>query len=299
MGRRLVAAGRLLASDPATAHAHALEATRVASRVAAVREACGVTAYAIGDWNQALLELRAARRLSGSFDFLPMEADCERGLGRPERALLLAGNDSVKQLDKAGRVEMRIVASGARRDLGQLDAAVVTLQCPELKDMRKPWSARLAYAYADALDAAGRRDQAITWFVKAAAADPEGETEAAERLDELEGTVFVEVEEDVELIEAAEAAEQPDPVDQPQPGDRPEPVGVEVQAEQAGQVEAAVDAGPGVAAVADTVPQPEALLPVGIEPVFSAPTEAEIVLPPGSPEMLDLVFEEPQPQPPA
>ena len=28
---------------------------------------------------------------------------------------------------------MRIVASGARRDLGQLDAAVVTLQVPELK----------------------------------------------------------------------------------------------------------------------------------------------------------------------
>lgn len=201
VGRRLVAAARLIDEDPVAAHAHALEATRVASRVAAVREVCGVTAYAIGDWNQALLELRAARRLSGSFDFLPMEADCERGLGRPERALRLAGRPEVNHLDKAGRVEMRIVASGARRDLGQLDAAVVTLQCPELKDMRKPWSARLAYAYADALLAAGRPDEALTWFGTAALADPDGETEAAERLQDLEGVVFDEIDE-IDEIEA-------------------------------------------------------------------------------------------------
>ena len=85
---------------------------------------------------------------------------------------------------------MRIVASGARRDLGQLDAAVLTLQCPELRDVHKPWSARLRYAYADALLQAGRDDEALEWFRKAAESDRDGETEAAERLDELLGLTF-------------------------------------------------------------------------------------------------------------
>ena len=262
VGRRLVIAGRLLAEDPVTAHAHTLEATRVASRVAAVREACGVTAYAIGDWNQALLELRAARRLSGSYDFLPMEADCERGLGRPERALALAGSDGVARLDKAGRVEMRIVASGARRDLGQLDAAVVTLQCPELKDMGKPWSARLAYAYADALEAVGRRDEAVDWFAKAAAVDPDGETEAAERLQDLEGLVFDELEEN-DLDDA------------------------EVEAEDEVDETAAVEAA-GVEPAFNEPPADQLL--VGDEQVAGAPMTPA---PERGSGMLELVFEEP------
>jgi len=190
VARRLVVAGLLLADDPETAHLHAMEATRIASRVAAVREATGVTAYATGRWAQALAELRAARRMSGSDDFLPIMADCERGLGRPERALTLAGSPEAARLDAAGRIEMRIVASGARRDLGQLDAAVLTLKCSELKDARAPWAARLRYAYADALEAVGDRVGALEWFSKAAAADPHGETEAAERLADLQGVVF-------------------------------------------------------------------------------------------------------------
>jgi tetratricopeptide (TPR) repeat protein len=192
---RLVAAGRFFEDDPELAHQHTCEATRIASRVAAVREANGLTAYATGRWAQARSELRAARRLSGSDEFLPLLADCERGLGKPERALEIAGSPEAARLDKATKVELRIVASGARRVLGQLDAAVVTLQCPELRDEAKPWSARLRYAYADALLAAGRRDEAVTWFERAANVDKDGDTEAQERLEELEGLVFLDAEE--------------------------------------------------------------------------------------------------------
>ena len=195
VARRLAAAAAVFDTDPELAHQHASEATRIASRVAAVREAAGLTAYATGRWAQARSELRAARRLSGSDEFLPVIADCERGLGKPERALELAGSAEAARLDKATTVEMRIVASGARRDLGQLDAAVVTLHCPELRDDAKPWSARLRYAYADALLAAGRTDEAVTWFERAAGSDRDGETEAQERLDELAGLVFVDVDE--------------------------------------------------------------------------------------------------------
>jgi hypothetical protein len=43
------------------------------------------------------------------------------------------------------------VAAGARRDLGELDAAVVTLQTNDLNTENDSWAIRLRYAYADAL----------------------------------------------------------------------------------------------------------------------------------------------------
>jgi tetratricopeptide (TPR) repeat protein len=197
VARHLVMAGRLLDDDAAEAYKHARAARRLASRVGAVREACGFAAYHAGEWADALAELRAARRLPGREDaYLPVMADCERGLGRPERALDLAKSPEAKRLATEERVELRIVESGARRDLGQYAVAVVTLQIPELKDRRlRPWSVRLLYAYADALADAGREDEAREWFTKAAAADRDGDTDAAERLADLEGLEIIDTEE--------------------------------------------------------------------------------------------------------
>jgi predicted negative regulator of RcsB-dependent stress response len=68
---------------------------------------------------------------------------------------------------------------------------VIALQVPELTSGRlRPWSARLFYAYADALLAAGRTEEARDAFARAAAADADGETDAADRLDELDGVEF-------------------------------------------------------------------------------------------------------------
>jgi len=210
VAKHLVMAARLLDEDPDDAYRHTQVARRLASRVAAVREAAGLAAYATGRFAEALTELRAARRMSGSDIHLPVLADCERGLGRPERALALAASPAARALDTAGRVELRIVAAGARRDLGQLDAAVLTMQGPELNAAAGgTWVARLRYAYADALLAAGRAAEAQTWFARAVAADATGETDAADRLAELEGTVFVDAEEPLE--EVAEFPESPDP----------------------------------------------------------------------------------------
>ncbi len=194
VARHLVMVGQLLDTDPDRAYQHAAKAQALASRVAVAREALGMAAYATGRWPQALAELRAARRMSGSDEHLPVMADCERGLGRPERALALAGSPEAARLDPAARIEMRIVASGARRDLGQADAAVLTLQVAELKSPQvNPWTARLRYAYADALLAAGRRDEALDWFKRSALVDQDGETDAAERIEELEGTTYVDL----------------------------------------------------------------------------------------------------------
>lgn len=203
VARHLVMAGRLAEDEPEQAYRHAKAARRLASRVGIVREAAGIAAYHGGEWAEALAELRAARRLgAGDYSYLPVMADCERGLGRPERALDLIKSPEAEKLDPTGRVELRIVESGVRRDMGQNDAAVVTLQIPELRDRRlRPWSVRLFYAYADALVEAGREGEASDWFARAAAADRDGDTDAAERYAELEGLQILDTEEDEDFAD--------------------------------------------------------------------------------------------------
>ncbi len=189
MARRLVAAS--LAEDPEAGYQYALDARRLAARVGIVRETLGIAAYRAGHWAEALAELRAARRLTGRDSYLPLIADSERALGRTDRALAVIAEAASARLDRATAIELRIVESGIRRDQGLADAAVVALQLPELTDRRpRPWSARLFYAYADALLDAGREDEARSWFARSAAADPDGETDAAERFDELDDVVI-------------------------------------------------------------------------------------------------------------
>ncbi|MDX3067361.1 MULTISPECIES: tetratricopeptide repeat protein [Streptomyces] len=218
VARNLVMVARLIDEEPEEAYAYSRIALRLASRVAAVREAAGFAAYATQKYAEALAEFRASRRMTGSVELWPVMADCERGLGRPERAMAMAGEPEVQKLDKAGQVEMRLVAAGARRDMGQIDAAIVTLQGPELASSSvHSWTPRLRYAYADALLEAGREDEAREWFGKALEADKDGSTDASDRLAALDGVEFVDVlgDDDEQPAEAptAEAAEDAAEVD--------------------------------------------------------------------------------------
>jgi hypothetical protein len=184
--RHLVMAGRLVDTDPELALRYAREARRMAARIGVVREAVGIAAYRAGEWAESLTELRAARRLTGDSSHLPLMADCERAMGRPERALRVVQSDEAGQLDEAGRVELRMVEAGVRRDLGEMEAALAVLKGAGLDRSRLlPWSARLWYAYADTLLAAGRGEEAQEWFVAVAAVDTDGETDVDERLVEL------------------------------------------------------------------------------------------------------------------
>ena len=187
VAKHLVMAGRLLDDDPDLAYQHSMEARRRAARIGVVREAAGVAAYMAGRYAEALADLRAAKRITGSAEYLPMMADCERGLGRPRRALDLASDPASTGLPLESRIELLIVAAGARRDLGDIEAAVVSLQVPELRSKAKAqWVARLRYAYADLLEAAGRREESRRWFVRALDADGAEETDAAERVAQLD-----------------------------------------------------------------------------------------------------------------
>jgi tetratricopeptide (TPR) repeat protein len=213
VARRLLAASA--ADDPELGYQHAQEARRLAARVGIVRETAGIAAYRAGHWAEALAELRAARRLTGRTSYLPMMADSERALGRTDRALGVIAESARANLDRETEVELRIVESGIRRDQGLADAAVVVLQLPELRERRtKPWSARLFYAYADALLDAGRTDQAREWFARAAAADHDEQTDAAERFDDLDDFVLDDLaaddEDEFELTSGESDGNQPD-----------------------------------------------------------------------------------------
>ena len=188
VARHLVAAGRLLDEDPETAYQHTVAARARASRVAVVREAAGEAAYAAGHFAEALSELRAAKRMNGSPDYLHVMADCERALGRPERALELAKSPALAKLPRALQVEMTIVEAGARFDLGEVDGALRTLENGPLRtDSREEWAVRLRYAYADLLLQAERREEALEWFHRTVGIDGGGITDAAERIMQLEG----------------------------------------------------------------------------------------------------------------
>jgi len=180
VGAHLVAAGQFIDSDPALALEHARAARATAARVGAVREAVGLAAYHAGEWAEALSELRTARRISGDPENLALMADAERALG--QQALKMLNDPDVRRLKPEAHAELLIVVAGARRDLGQLDAALAVLSRGGLDTSRpSAGSARLWYAYADALEAAGRLEEAARWFANSAAVDPTGETDAVDR----------------------------------------------------------------------------------------------------------------------
>ncbi len=221
VAKNLVMVAKLLDDEPERAYQYSRVALRLASRVAAVREAAGFASYAVGKYAEALAEFRAARRMTGSSELWPVMADCERGMGRPERALAMAGEPEVQKLDRAGQVEMRMVAAGARRDMGQADAAVVTLQSPELaSNSVQPWTARLRYAYADALLAVGREDEAREWFAKALEADQGGTTDASDRLAELDGVEFLDALDPEQEVDDASRPAGKSPVEEPEAGEQ-------------------------------------------------------------------------------
>ncbi|MEP6649505.1 MAG: hypothetical protein ABJA74_06265, partial [Lapillicoccus sp.] len=205
VAQHLVMAALLLDTDLDAAQAHAETAVRRAGRVPAAREALGLVAYRQGDWAKALAEFRTVRRLSGSSHLLPLMVDAERALGRPDRALELAATPEARTLARDERVELAVVVSGIRRDLGQLDAAAAGLRLPELDPRRRTvWSARLFYAYAEALLALGDPSGARDWFGYAVDADESLETDAAELVDELDGVLQVDLLDDEEPGESGD-----------------------------------------------------------------------------------------------
>lgn len=164
VAKHLVMAGRYLVDDPALAFQHALAASRKGGRLARVREAVALTAYAAGEYQDALREFRTYRRMTGDDTHIAAQVDCERALGRLEKALQLAAEVDQERLDRTARVELVMVVSGVKEDMGDLAGAHEALQIPELDRRRGyPFSPRLFQRQADVLSALGREDEAARW----------------------------------------------------------------------------------------------------------------------------------------
>jgi tetratricopeptide (TPR) repeat protein len=178
VGRHLLAAEIAVADDDLDlALAHARHAKKLAGRVAVVRESAGVIEYLAGEYAAALTEFRAVRRMTGSNEFVAMMADCERGLGRPAKALDFLKSLPMSELSKEIQIEALLVAAGARADLGQIDAALIMLDIPALTKLPAgDQRARLQEAYATLLEKAGRVAEAEKWRAKAVKSDINGVT---------------------------------------------------------------------------------------------------------------------------
>ena len=172
VAKHLVMAGRYLFDVPELALEHAQAAGRRGGRIAAVREATGVAAYEAGDYALALKELRTFRRMTGADIHLPLMVDCERALGRLDKAVELATSEAVQSLEPSEKVELAIVLAGMRRDQGDAQGAVDALTIPQLDRNRGfPYSPRLFRAYAEALRGVGRDREALTWDRQAVVAE--------------------------------------------------------------------------------------------------------------------------------
>jgi hypothetical protein len=276
VGRHLVMVGRLLDQDPELAYEHAQAAVRRAGRVDVVREAAGLAAYRTGRYAEALRELRTVRRLNGSSEHLPIMADCERGLGRPERALALAQEPEAATLDADGQTELAMVVSGARLDLGQAEAAVAALSTPAVRASGGVLAVRVAQARATALEAAGRADDAAAELagysveeLASAAGDVEEEDEVVvfdleEESDEESDIADDEVAED-EVAEGLVAEHgDAEPSDGAARADRDDDTAED--AEDAAEPGAELDAGAGDAGTAVDGPTDEEGAPAQSEP---------------------------------
>ena len=128
IARHLVMLQRLLDTDPELAHQHARYAVSHAGRIAVVRESAGIAAYLSGHYQEALRDIRAARRLSGLDLHRAIEADCERALGNLDRALKAAQGADPAQLDDREEAEIAMVVSGVRHEMGQTELGLVVIE---------------------------------------------------------------------------------------------------------------------------------------------------------------------------
>jgi hypothetical protein len=172
VARHLAMVNLLINDDPELAHQHAIAAADRAGRIAIVRETLALTAYTVGDFALALREMQAYRRISGANDQIPIMVDCERGLGRPDKALELGRSVDPKTLDAGVRVNLAIAMSGARLDRNENDLALAELEIAELNpESVFDYSPRLFRAYADTLEILGREAESKRWSNLADRAD--------------------------------------------------------------------------------------------------------------------------------
>ena len=160
VARHLVYAGTMMDENPEVAYEHAQAAYRHAARIDIVREALGLAAYVTGRYGEALRELRTYRRMTDDYTHVAIEADSERGLGRPEKALAFIAEIPMKKLDRDAQVELALVTSGARADAGDSEAGLAVLEKINPESLEEELRARFELIRADRLEELERSEEA-------------------------------------------------------------------------------------------------------------------------------------------
>jgi hypothetical protein len=110
--------------------------------------------------------------MTGNNDFVAIMADCERGLGRPEKAIEFLKSIPASQMSPETTIEALIVSAGARADMGQVDAALLMLNIGALTSLPPgDLRARMQEAYSVLLEQAGRAGEVQKWRSRAIKSD--------------------------------------------------------------------------------------------------------------------------------
>lgn len=210
VGGHLAMAGLLVEEDPELALRHARVARRLASRLPVVREICAEVAYLGEDFEMALSEYRAIHRMSGSAEYLPIIADCERATGRRQAALRTIRQARQARLSGDQETELTLVEAGIRSDLGQLPEGLRLLKdAIQARRGGRAAQARYRYAYADLLVEAGQIVGAREWFASAANYDDQDALDARQRIAILDGQPLDEdTSDEMEILDVDEADDE-------------------------------------------------------------------------------------------
>lgn len=170
------------------------EAARLAGRladevpgVAEVRELAGLSSYRSSSWRPAARHLEAYRTISSDPQYIPLEMDCQRGIGRVRSITTLF--ELLRQESPSPDVlaEGRLVLAGSLADRGKIAEAIDLLESNGAsKPRRNPNDRHLRqwYFLGDLYDRSGDVPRARILFSMVAESDP-GAYDVASRLKDL------------------------------------------------------------------------------------------------------------------
>jgi tetratricopeptide (TPR) repeat protein len=139
---------------------HGNRAKALAPQDSTIRETIGVAAYRMGDWNTALSELRAYRRMQGDTTHLPIEMDVLRAQKRPKD--VEAAWNELQKRGGHGLVmnEGTIVYASYLLDAGRIDEAWSVIDPGQVKAAPNEGHLRRYYVAARVAAARGDRSRA-------------------------------------------------------------------------------------------------------------------------------------------
>ncbi len=150
-----------------------LEAKQLSPRSSTIRELLGLSCYRCRNWDGALAELRAYRRLTGDTVHMPVEMDCLRALERDRDVEVTWGRFVDLGGDRPTEAEARVVYASYLLDRGRAAEAWEIAGPDRLHADAQPYERRCWFVAARAALALGEVDPAAQLTKAIRRADPD------------------------------------------------------------------------------------------------------------------------------